>query len=153
MDSAIGSIASILLRILLMISGDMLAVKGLGAVAFGMAICMTPATGHTQTPDLFLTAAEHAGLAAEAKELAEIRLHLQHVLNCLEGSKGRDYKKALGNPCTGQGALQSLPKGSADRVRAQKAIALARVAVTLHHVPPAHYVAQAVNAILRESNR
>ena len=108
------------------------------------------ATVSAQTPNPFSTAAEHAGMAAQAKELAEIHLHLHHVLNCLEGSSGRDYKKVPSNPCTGKGALQTLPKGSTNLVRAHKAIDLARIGVTLQDVQPAHYVAQAVHAILTE---
>lgn len=75
------------------------------------------------------------------------------MLNCLEGSTGPDYKEVAGNPCTGKGALQTLPEHSANRVRAQKAVALARVGVTLHDLPPAHYVAQAIHAILTEDQR
>ena len=82
-----------------------------------------------------------------------IHQHLQYVLNCLEGPIGTDYKEVAGNPCTGSGALQTLPEHSADRVRAQKAIALARVGVTLHDVPPGHYVAQAIHAILIEDQQ
>ena len=111
------------------------------------------ATAYAQAPNPFSTAAEHAGKAADAKDLTAIHLHLQHVLNCLEGSTGRDYKKVADNPCTGKGALQTLPMGSANLVRSQKAIALARVGVTLHDVPPSHYVAQAVHAILTEEQQ
>ncbi len=103
-----------------------------------------------QTPDPFLTAAEQAMLAAKAKELRVIHRRLQYVLNCLEGPTGQDYKEAAGNPCPGQGALKTLPEHSVNRVRAQKASALARVAVTLHDIPPAHYVALAIHAILTE---
>jgi len=96
-------------------------------------------------------AAVHAAMAVESKEVAAIHLHLQHVLNCLEGEGGEDYRAVPGNPCSGPGALQTLPEHSADRVRSQKAIALAKVGVTLHDVPPAHYVAEAIHAILTES--
>ena len=101
--------------------------------------------------DEFEIAAEHAGMAARARQLSMIHLHLQHVLNCLEGSKGRDYREVSGNPCTGVGALQTLPARSANGVRARKAIALAQVGITLHDFLPAHYLAQAIYAILIES--
>ena len=100
--------------------------------------------------DPFHTAAEHAGKAAEAKELTAIHLHLQHVLNCLEGKGAEDYRDVQGNPCSGQGAFQTLPEHSANHIRAEKAIILARVGLTLHDVPPAHYVAQAIHAIPTE---
>ena len=101
--------------------------------------------------DPFEIAAEHAGMAARVRQLSLIHLHLQHVLNCLEGSKGRDYRKVAGNPCTGVGALQTLPTHSANRIRARKAIALARVGITLHDFLPAHYLTQAIHAVLTES--
>ncbi len=118
-----------------------------------LAVALLYASAYAQAPDPFSTAAEHAAKAADAKDLTEIHLHLQHVLNCLEGSTGRDYKKVADNPCTGKGALQTLPKGSANLVRSQKAIAIARVGVTLHDVPPAHYVAKAIHAILTEEQQ
>lgn len=123
------------------------------AVMSWLAVVVLFATAYAQAPNPFSTAAEHAGKAADAKDLTAIHLHLQHVLNCLEGSTGRDYKKVADNPCTGKGALQTLPMGSANLVRSQKAIALARVGVTLHDVPPSHYVAQAVHAILTEEQQ
>ncbi|MGD0970797.1 MAG: hypothetical protein ABSA04_05245 [Desulfobaccales bacterium] len=49
--------------------------------------------------------------------------------------------------------MQTLPEHSGNRVRAQKAIALARVGVTLHGKLPAHYVARAIYAILTEEQR
>ena len=115
-----------------------------------LAVAVLFANAHAQASSPYKTAAEHAGFAAEAKELAQIHLHLHHALNCLEGSKGPDYKKVPENPCTGKGALQTLPKNSPDLIRAEKAIAIARVAVTLHDTKAAHYAAQAVRAILTE---
>ncbi len=128
--------------------------KRLIVVALGIFILgAISATSTAQAPDPFLTAAEHAGMAAQAEQLGDIHQHLQHVLNCLEGSTGRDFKASAGNPCTGNGALQTLPEGSPNLVRARKAIALARVGVTLHDVPPAHYVALAIHAILTEDQQ
>ncbi len=128
--------------------------KHLAIVALGILLLGTiPATAGAQATTPFSTAAEHAGMAVRAEQIKEIHEHLQHVLNCLEGSTGKDFKASAGNPCMGKGALQTLPKGSANLVRARKAIALARVGVTLHDVPPAHYVAQAIQAILTEDQQ
>ncbi len=110
---------------------------------------MSTAT-NAQTPDPFLSATEQARLAAQTKQLTAIHRHLQHVLDCLEGPTGLDYKQAADNTCSGQGALQTLPEHSANRVRAQKASALVQVGVTLHDILPAHYVALAIHAILTE---
>lgn len=102
-------------------------------------------------PAALRTAATHASLAVGARELADVRMHLQHVLNCLEGPKGRDYDLEPGDPCGGKGALQALPVGSANRTRAQKAVELARVGVTFHDFKPAHDTALAVEAVLEEA--
>ncbi len=130
---------------------DFIELKRLVFLAMGflaLGSILTSASAQTISP--FTTAAEHAGMAAAAKQLPSIHQHLQHVLNCLEGSKGQDFKRIANNPCTDKGALQTLPKGSANFVRAEKAITLARVGVTLHDILPAHYVARAVHAILTE---
>jgi hypothetical protein len=53
------------------------------------------------------TAAQHASLAAQASDLAGVKMHLHHTLNCLEGPKGADYSKTDMNPCanSGNGAI------------------------------------------------
>lgn len=124
------------------------------AIAFGLAAVAT-ASGAAGGPaaNPFELAVKHAGLAAKATEITTIREHLQHALNCLEGSGGQDFKAMPANPCTGQGAVDTLSKGSADLIRARKSIALARVGVTLHDREPAHYVAEAIHAILTEGQR
>jgi hypothetical protein len=50
------------------------------------------------------TATFHAGeLAQRGDAVAASKLHLQHVINCLEGPSGADFKAAAGFPCEGQG--------------------------------------------------
>jgi len=53
------------------------------------------------------TAAQHASLAAQASDIAGVKMHLHHTLNCLEGPKGADFSKADMNPCanSGNGAI------------------------------------------------
>jgi len=52
-------------------------------------------------------AAQHASLAAQASDMAGVRMHLHHTLNCLEGPKGADFSKTDMNPCAhaGNGAI------------------------------------------------
>lgn len=104
-----------------------------------------------QPSDPFQTAVKHAELAANAKSVKEIQMHLHHVLNCLEGKSGKDYNASFGDPCNGQGALATLKNGAPGMIRADNAIALARVGVNLQDEKPARLVAQAVHAILSES--
>lgn len=50
------------------------------------------------------TATFHAGELAQRGSVAATSLmHLQHVVNCLEGPKGKNFRAAVGNPCQGQG--------------------------------------------------
>ncbi len=50
------------------------------------------------------TAFFHASeLAQRGNVVATSKLHLQHVINCLEGPTGANYKQAAGFPCEGQG--------------------------------------------------
>ncbi len=50
------------------------------------------------------TAATHAGLAAKAApDIKMTHMHLQHVVNCLVGPKGKGFDATPGNPCNGQG--------------------------------------------------
>ena len=50
------------------------------------------------------TAIFHASeLAQRGTAVAASKLHLQHVINCLEGPTGANFKAAAGYPCSGQG--------------------------------------------------
>ncbi len=98
-------------------------------------------------------AERQAGLASTATRLPEVRQHLQQALNCLEGAGGSDYRAAAGDPCAGSGAERSLAAHSVNRIRVQKAIRLASVGVTFHDFEPAHFTAQAVDAVLQEGTR
>ncbi len=49
------------------------------------------------------TALTHAGFAAQYNTVAEVELHLHHVVNCLEGSSGKNFNQQAGNVCQGQG--------------------------------------------------
>jgi hypothetical protein len=50
------------------------------------------------------TAIFHATeLAQRGGAVAASKLHLQHVINCLEGPTGSNFKASAGYPCEGQG--------------------------------------------------
>jgi len=50
------------------------------------------------------TAIFHSGeLAQRGSAVAASKTHLQHTMNCLEGTKGPNFNAAPGNPCQGQG--------------------------------------------------
>ncbi len=49
------------------------------------------------------TAATHAGLAAAAKDMPGVQMHLHHTINCLVGTAGTGFDAAVANPCKDQG--------------------------------------------------
>src|SRR5438034_9698358 len=49
------------------------------------------------------TALTHAGVAAGYDAVAEVQLHLHHLVNCLEGAARKHYHMGAGNRCPGQG--------------------------------------------------
>jgi hypothetical protein len=49
------------------------------------------------------TAATHAGFAAGGDSMSYVEQHLGHALNCLEGPRGRNFNRAWGHVCEGQG--------------------------------------------------
>lgn len=61
-----------------------------------------PATG--AYVDALKTARTHAMNSARAETLRDSIMHLGHVVNCLEGARGKNYDANNANPCQGQGA-------------------------------------------------
>lgn len=60
-----------------------------------------PAAGKAQTQ--LATAIQHAKFSAAANATAAAVTHLGHTLNCIEGSRGRNFNAAWGHVCQGQG--------------------------------------------------
>lgn len=68
----------------------------MGSVAFSAEMGMMAA-------NQLKTALEHSQLAQDANTLASVKVHLQHVVNCIMGPKGAMFNAGGGNPCQGQG--------------------------------------------------
>ena len=62
-----------------------------------------PIAAYADAKSEIATAAQHAGLAAAAPNLAQTHVHLHHAMNCLVGPKDADFDKANMNPCAQQG--------------------------------------------------
>ncbi len=65
-----------------------------------------PSPGAAGSVDLraeLRTAAAHATNAVNSDAIRSVQSHLLHVVNCLEGPRGRNYVQAEANPCQGQG--------------------------------------------------
>jgi len=54
-----------------------------------------------------ITAATHAGFAAQAATIEQAHMHLHHTVNCLVGPKGQGFDSNEANPCQklGDGAI------------------------------------------------
>lgn len=101
------------------------------------------------------TAIQHAKeLGATSSALGGIQMHLQHTVNCLEGSSGKNFNAQVGNPCQGQGnGFLNDAKDKAGAVfLARQADQLAIDTVkTVKDVPTAQAAARSVAAILEET--
>jgi len=63
-----------------------------------------PTAAYADAKAEIATAAQHAGLAAAAPNLAQVHVHLHHAMNCLVGPRDADFDKNNMNPCAQQGA-------------------------------------------------
>lgn len=81
------------------------------------------------------TAFFHASELAQKGTVVETSLlHVQHVMNCLEGPRGKNFKVAAGYPCQGQGTgiLPDLTAAAGSGVRgAEAALRNAKIAWVL----------------------
>lgn len=77
-----------------------------GSAVVACAAMAAPVLGADAKGEITI-AAQHASLAAQASDLAGVKMHLHHTLNCLEGPKGADFSKSDMNPCAqaGNGAI------------------------------------------------
>ncbi len=74
-----------------------------GVVALGAALPTLGADMMNAAKTELNTALTHAGFAAQYDAVAEVELHLHHVVNCLEGASGKNFNQQAGNVCQGQG--------------------------------------------------
>ena len=70
-------------------------------VSLALASAVLGANMTSQAQRELQTATTHAGLAARQGTIAQIELHLHHVVNCLEGKSGKNYFKESGDVCEG----------------------------------------------------
>lgn len=78
--------------------------RGLVLAAASIMLTTTvPATAQDAEEEISI-AAQHAGLASNGAEIAEVHDHLSHTVNCLVGPEGVGFNAAAGNPCDGMGA-------------------------------------------------
>src|SRR5256712_14219997 len=77
------------------------------------------------------TASTHAGFAAQYDAVAEVELHLHHVVNCLEGSAGKNYNIGAGEVRSGpeHGIIAVLKRPGMTGTPSESLVAIAAEAV------------------------
>jgi hypothetical protein len=99
------------------------------------------------------TAIEHAGFASQSADVGQVHLHLHHVINCLEGSGGKDFDASAGYPCKGQGegALNDLGNAPKQQSTLEKALDLAKRGTKTPSYEQARKDASTVHEILQQA--
>jgi hypothetical protein len=115
---------------------------------FAAFVVLAPKTASAQAASSVHTASDHAGLASKAADLATVKKHMHHAINCLEGKAGKDYDASAGDPCKGAGTTYAA--GSASATKVQEAIRLLAVGETLDNMKAAQHVAEAAATVLAE---
>ena len=108
----------------------------------------TPAVADDQPKELAM-AVMHAGLAAAAKDLGMVHVHLHHTVNCLVGPGGSGYDASQLNPCKdlGKGVLADSPAG--DRNALQAAVEHAQAGLMTDDLPAAQKISAETQAMLK----
>lgn len=77
--------------------------KNIFAVALLCMGLVSAAYAQDMTKKEMSTAVMHAEFSAKSKTIAGVHLHLHHVVNCLVGTKGKQFDASAGDPCKGMG--------------------------------------------------
>ncbi|HLY05168.1 MAG TPA: hypothetical protein VKR31_05420 [Rhizomicrobium sp.] len=95
-------------------------------------------------------AAMHAGLAAQASDIAGVHTHLHHTVNCLVGPGGAGFDAKELNPCanTGGGAIPDTAD-AATKQKLQDALAKANSGIAATDFASAQKDAAATEAALK----
>lgn len=109
----------------------------------------TPTAALADGPQAVSTAATHAGLAAGSADLAAVRRHLHHTLNCLVGPDGEGFDAAPGNPCAAAGGAIPQTADAAAKEKLQKAAAQARTAIASDNLDAAKKAATELQQLLK----
>jgi hypothetical protein len=120
----------------------------LAAVLAALA-AVTPTVVLADGPQAIGTAAQHAGLAAGGADLAGVRRHLHHALNCLVGPDGAGFDAAPGNPCAAAGGAIPQTADATMKAKLEKAAAQLRTGIADEDLAAAKKAATDVQAMLK----
>jgi hypothetical protein len=109
----------------------------------------TPVAALADGPQAISTAAQHAGLAAGGADLAGVRRHLHHTLNCLVGPDGPGFDAAPGNPCAAAGGAIPQTADATVKDKLQKAATQVRTAIASDNLDAAKKAATDVQQLLK----
>lgn len=112
-------------------------------------VSFVPGTALADGPQAVGTAAQHAGFAAGGTDIAVVRRHLHHVLNCLVGPEGEGFDAAPGNPCAASGGAIPQTTDATTKDKLQKAATQVRTAIAGSDLDAAKKVATEVQAQLK----
>ncbi len=128
---------------------------GVGAAQYDYGSYGTPqqAQGGGDVKTQIRTAITHAGFAASGAALGYVQQHLGHTLNCIEGSKGKNFNASWGNVCEGQGSgilvdLKAAPGGAALMADVEKADTTAITGLKTKNLDEAKNAAKSVSDTL-----
>lgn len=112
-------------------------------------IMLASGSAQADGPQATATAAQHAGLAAGSADLAGVRRHLHHALNCLVGPDGQGFDASQGNPCASAGAAIPQTADAAAKAKLEKAAGDLRKAIASEDVAAAKKAGTDVQASLK----
>ena len=97
-----------------------------------------------------VTAATHAGFAAQGTDLNTVHMHLHHTLNCLVGPGGAGFDAKQMNPCqnSGNGAIPD-SSDAAQKAALQKAANEAATGIAETDLAKAQKDASITEALLK----
>jgi hypothetical protein len=102
--------------------------KGLLPLLFALALLL-PGQALADSHSQIVLAEQHAGLAAESTDIALVRAHLHHALNCLVGPGGPGFDVHEMNPCANAGRGAIPDGGLLKKLPLQAAAAEARAGI------------------------
>jgi len=123
--------------------------RGKAAGALLALTAMAPGVALADAAQATATAAQHAGLAAGGADIAGVKRHLHHVLNCLVGPDGSGFDAAPGNPCANAGGAIPQTTDATAKAKLEKAAAEVRAGIATQDLAVAKKAATDAQATLK----
>lgn len=124
---------------------------GLAVAAAGLLLLAPVSPARADATQELAAATQHAGYAAQSKDLKMVQSHLHHVVNCLVGPKGKGFDSKELNPCKdlGNGAIPDTTD-AAKKKGLQSALSKARAGIKAKDLAVAQKDAADAEAALKK---